>query len=121
VGNYFLQNYKIHKYFLQNLLRKVFYTKYFAKKLAAISYNFFFITKFISISYKNNFKTKLTRNMSFFSSVASTKCVVTRVCCSLRCGSQFGASLVLLRDSCSLLCVVCALLHILFVLPASLG
>jgi len=36
VSNYFLQNYKIHKYFLQNLLRKVFYTKYFAKKLAAI-------------------------------------------------------------------------------------
>ena len=69
MGNYFLQNYKIRKYFLQNLLRKVFYTKYFAKKLATISYKYFFITKFISISYRKKFKTKLVRNMSFFSSV----------------------------------------------------
>jgi len=69
MGNYFLQNYKIRKYFLQNLLRKVFYTKYFAKKLAAISCIFFFITKFISISYKKKFKTKLGGTMSFFSSV----------------------------------------------------
>jgi len=68
VGNYFLQNYKIRKYFLQNLLRKVFYTKYFVKTLAAISYNFFFITKFISIFYQKIFKTKLAGNMSFFSS-----------------------------------------------------
>jgi len=68
VGNYFLQNYKIRKYFLQNLLQKVFYKKYFAKKLAVIFCNFFFITKFISISYKKNFKTKLAGNMSFFSS-----------------------------------------------------
>jgi len=69
VGNYFLQNYKICKYFLKNLLRKVFYTKYFTRKLVAISCNFFFITKFVSISYKKNFKTKLVENMSFFSSV----------------------------------------------------
>jgi len=37
MGNYFLQNYEICKYFLQNLLRKVFYTKYFVKELATIS------------------------------------------------------------------------------------
>jgi len=66
VGNYFLQNYRIRKYFLQNLLRKVFYTKSFAKKLAGISCKFFFsITKFINISYKKKIKTKLTENMSF--------------------------------------------------------
>jgi len=41
MGNYFIQNYKIRKYFLQNLLRKVFYTKYFTKKFTAISYEFF--------------------------------------------------------------------------------
>jgi len=71
MDNYFLQNYKICKYFLQNLLRKVFYTKYFAKKLAAISCKRFFITKFISIFYKKNFETKLVGNMSFFSSESS--------------------------------------------------
>jgi len=48
------------------LLRKVFYTKYFAKILIAISYNFFFITKFVSIFYKKNFKTKLAGNINFF-------------------------------------------------------
>jgi len=46
----------------------VFYTKYFAKKLATISYKFFFITKFISISYKIYFKTKLAGTMNFFGS-----------------------------------------------------
>jgi len=56
MGNYFLQNYKICKYFLQNLLRKVFYTKYFAKKLVAISYKFFFTTKIVSISYEKKSK-----------------------------------------------------------------
>jgi len=49
-------------------LRKVFSTKYFAKKLAMISYKFFFIKKFISISYEKHFKTKLVGNMSLFSS-----------------------------------------------------
>ena len=56
VDNYFLQNYKIRKYFLQNLLWKLFYTKYFAQKLAPISCNFFFIIKFISIFYEKNLK-----------------------------------------------------------------
>jgi len=69
VGNYFLQNYEIRKYFLQNLLWKVFYTKYFCKKIGKNFLQFFFITKFISISYKNNFKTKLVRNMNFFISI----------------------------------------------------
>ena len=68
VDNYFLQNYKIRKYFLQNLLRKVFYTKYFAKKLIAISCKFFFTKKFVGISWKI-FKTKLAGNMNSFSSV----------------------------------------------------
>jgi len=69
MGNNFLQNYKIYKYFLQNLLQKVFYTKYFAKKLVEISCNFFFKTKFVSISYGKIFKTKLLENMSFSGSV----------------------------------------------------
>jgi len=72
MSNYFYQNYKIYKYFLQNLLRKVFYINYFAKKLVAISYKFFFTTKYVSISYKKNFKTKLTRNINFFSSDSSS-------------------------------------------------
>jgi len=46
----------------------VFYTKNFAKKFVAIFCKFFFTTKFVSISYKKKFKTKLTGNMSFFSS-----------------------------------------------------
>jgi len=41
VGNYSLQNYKIRKYFQQNLLQKLFYTKYFVKKSVAIFCNFF--------------------------------------------------------------------------------
>jgi len=65
VDNYFLKYYKIRKYLLQNLLWKMFYTKTFAKKLAAISCKFFFITKFVSISYEKNFKQKLVGNMSF--------------------------------------------------------
>jgi len=68
VDNHFLQNYKICKYFLQNLLWKVFYTKYFTKKLIAISCKFFSLTKFVSISYEKIFKTKLVGNMSFFNS-----------------------------------------------------
>jgi len=47
----------------------VFYTKYFEKKLTAISYNFFFITKFYKYFLKKRFKTKLAGNMSFFISV----------------------------------------------------
>jgi len=70
MGNYFLQNYKICKYFWQNLLRKVFYIKYFATKLVAISCKVFFTTKFVGISYEKNFKTKLTENMSFFNIVS---------------------------------------------------
>jgi len=73
VGNYFLHNYKIRKYFLQNLLRKLFYTKYFAKKLIAIFCNFFFITKFISISYKKKIETKLTENMNIFSNALNRR------------------------------------------------
>ena len=45
----------------------MFYTKYFARKLVTISCKLFFLTKFVNISYKKNFKTKLIRNMSFFS------------------------------------------------------
>jgi len=65
MDNYFPQNYKICKYFLQIFLRKVFHTKYFVKKLAAISYNFSFIAKFVSISYEKFFKTKLIQNEFF--------------------------------------------------------
>jgi len=50
MSNYFLQNYKIYKYFLPDLLQKVFYTKYFAKKIVIISCNFFFTTKIVNIS-----------------------------------------------------------------------
>jgi len=46
----------------------MFYIKYFAKKLVAISCKFFFTTKFVSIFYEKNFKTKFAGNMSFFSS-----------------------------------------------------
>jgi len=46
----------------------VFYTKYFARKLVAISCNFFFTTKFVSISYEKIFKTKLAGNINFFCS-----------------------------------------------------
>jgi len=65
VGNYFSQNYKICEYFLQNLLWIVFYIKYFTKKLVTISCNFFY-NKICNISYEKKFKTKLTRNLSFF-------------------------------------------------------
>jgi len=41
MDNYFQQNYKIRKYFVQNLLRKMFNTKYFAKKLRTIFCKFF--------------------------------------------------------------------------------
>jgi len=69
MNNHFLQNYKICKYFLQNLLRKLFYTKYFVRILVTIFCKFFFTIKFVSIIYEKNFKTKLAGNMSFFSSV----------------------------------------------------
>jgi len=46
----------------------VFYTKYFARKLVAISCKFIFTTKFVSISYEKILKTKLAGNMNFFSS-----------------------------------------------------
>jgi len=46
----------------------MFYTKYFARKLVAISCKFFLTTKFVSISYEKKFKTKLTENISFFNS-----------------------------------------------------
>jgi len=59
MSNYFLQNYKIRKYFLQNVLQKVFYTKYFVKKLAAISYKFSFHNKIYKYFLKKKFKTKL--------------------------------------------------------------
>jgi len=54
-------SYKIccEKCFIQNILQK--YWQQFPA-------NFFFITKFISISYKKIFKTKLARNIDFFSS-----------------------------------------------------
>jgi len=68
VGNYFLQNYKIRKYFLQNLLRKVFYTKYFAKKLTEIFCKSFFHNKIYKYFLQKKIKTKLTGNISFFSS-----------------------------------------------------
>jgi len=46
----------------------VFYIKYFAKKLAVISYKFLFHNKIYKYFLKKKFKTKLTENMSFFSS-----------------------------------------------------
>jgi len=46
----------------------VFYTKYFVIKLVAVPSKFFFTIKFVSIFYKKNFKTKLTGNISVFSS-----------------------------------------------------
>jgi len=50
--------------FPTNFVVKVFYTKYFAKKLVAISCNFFSQQNL----YEKNLKTKLIGNMSFFSS-----------------------------------------------------
>jgi len=66
MGNYFLQNYKIRKYFLQNLLRKVFYTKYFAKKLVAISCNFFFHNKIYKYFLQKKIQNKIGREYEFF-------------------------------------------------------
>ena len=79
VDNYFLQNYKICKYFLQNLLQKVFYTKYFAKKLVAISCNLFY-NKNYKYFLKKKFKTKLAENMNSFSSETKTKSNITNKC-----------------------------------------
>jgi len=45
----------------------MFYTKYFAKELAVIFYNFFFHNKIYKYFLQKKIKTKLTRNMSFFS------------------------------------------------------
>jgi len=70
VNNHFRQNYKIYKNFLQILLRKVFYTKYFARKLVAISYRKFFTTKFVSIFYERKLN-KIDKKYEFFSSVYS--------------------------------------------------
>jgi len=58
-------SYKIccEKCFIQNILQK---------KLQQFLAKFFFITKFISIPYKKHFKTKLARNMDFFSSTQNT-------------------------------------------------
>jgi len=69
MSNYFLQNYKICKYFLQNLLRKVFYKKYFAKKLTAIYCNFFFTTKIYKYFLRKTFQNKIGRKYNLFSSV----------------------------------------------------
>jgi len=66
VGNYFLQNYKIRKYFLQNLLWKVFYTKYFSKKLAAISCKFFFHNKIYKYFLKKKIQKKIGKKYEFF-------------------------------------------------------
>jgi len=68
VGNYFLQNYKIHKYFLQNLLRKMFYTKYFATNWVTISCKLFFQYKIYNYFLQFFFKIKLTENTNYFSS-----------------------------------------------------
>ena len=46
----------------------MFYTKYFAKKLTAISCNFFFHNKIYKYFIQKNFKTKLAGNINFFSS-----------------------------------------------------
>jgi len=51
MGNYFLQNYKIYKYFL-----KIFYEKYFVKKSVKNSDKSLFITKFTSVSLEKNSK-----------------------------------------------------------------
>jgi len=64
MGNHFLQNYKICKYFLQNLLRKVFYTKYFTKKLVVISYNFFYNK--IGKYFLKNVQNKIGRKYELF-------------------------------------------------------
>ena len=67
VSNYLLPNYKICKYFLQNLLWKSVLYKIFYKIIGSnFLQNFFFITKFI-YTFKKIFKIKLTENMSFFS------------------------------------------------------
>jgi len=71
VGNHLLQNYKIFKYFLQNLLRKVFYTKYFA--------SIFFITKFVSISYKTKFIQNWQKMWNFLVMTLVTKVVIIKL------------------------------------------
>jgi len=44
----------------------VFYTKYFTKKLVAITCNFFFSTKFVSIFYEKEDQNKIDRKYEFF-------------------------------------------------------
>jgi len=51
-------------------MRKMFYIKYFARKLITISCNSFFTTKFENILYEKNLKQNWPE-MSFFSSVNS--------------------------------------------------
>ena len=54
-------------YFLQNLLQKVFYTKYFAKKNGNNFLQIFFHNKIYKyFLQKKKFKSKLVENMSFF-------------------------------------------------------
>jgi len=66
MGNYFLQNYKIRKSFLQNLLRKVFYTKYFAKKIGSNFLQIFFHNKIYKYFLQKKFQNKIGRRYKFF-------------------------------------------------------
>jgi len=63
--NHFLQNYKICKYFLQNLLQKVFYTKYFARKLVVVSCKFF-LQKINKYFLRKGFQNKIDKKYEFF-------------------------------------------------------
>jgi len=62
VNNCFLQNYKIRKYFLQNLLRKMFYTKYFTKN----SQQFIFHNKIYKYFLQKNIQNKISRKYEIF-------------------------------------------------------
>ena len=62
MNNCFLQNYKIRKYFLQNLLRKMFYTKYFTKN----SQQFIFHNKIYKYFLQKNIQNKISRKYEIF-------------------------------------------------------
>jgi len=65
MNNYFLQNYKIHRYFLQTFLPKIFYTKYFVKILITISCKKKFNNKIYKYFLKK-IKIKFAQNINFF-------------------------------------------------------
>ena len=75
MDNYFLQNYKICKYFLQNLLQKVFYTKYCCKKICSNFLKFFFAiffyNKICKYFLQKKIQNKIGKKYEFFTSVTT--------------------------------------------------